>query len=177
MTLNDLKLSENQLNIIGHSIGINLYHARLSYNPKDKVLPSEFYRNYYCVGTPQGFNDDMKYLESIGFIEKSMHHNQLYFHITTTGINYFKEMFTNEVTNTYVPLSKSKNTYREFLHDDGYGNFSDYLNIDLPKQERSKEGIRLVSTKYNTVKGEYCKTIKEAKISYKTALKTFKNKA
>lgn len=171
-----ITLSEKQLNTIGHSLGINLYNAKLSNDPKDKFIPIEFYRNYYCVGSLLGFTDEMKHLEEIGFIEKWMHHEQLYFQITSTGIKYFTEYFIQEVTNTYVPLPKSKNTYNEFLHDDGYGSFSDFLGIEPPTRERSKDGVRLVSTKYHTVKGEYCKTLKEAKASYKTALKAFKDR-
>lgn len=170
---NEIVLSEKQIDTIGHSLGINVYNARLSDNPKFKFLPNEFYRNYYCVGNKNGFNEDMKYLEEIEFIEKWMHGNQLYFEITKKGIEYFKDYFIREITCKRKPISKSSQKYNDYLDADCGENFKEYLGIEMPEREYSKEGVRLVSTKYNNVKGDFSKTLKDAKSSYKASLKNY----
>ncbi len=167
----NITLSDKQLDIIGHSLGINVYHARLSSNPKDKFLPNEFYRNYYCVGSESIFTEEMKNLEQINFIEKWMHGKQLYFQITDEGINYFKNYFIEEITCKRKPITKSEETYNQYLDADCGENFVEYLDIQLPEREWSNKGVRLVSTKYKGLCGEFCKTLKDAKISYKLVLR------
>lgn len=165
------KLNNEQVDIIGHSLGINVYHARLSNDPKDKYLPDEFYRNYYCVGSVDNFTNEMIDLLDLGFIEKTNRFGQLYFHITEKGIDEFRKIFQSEISAKFIPLSKAKEKYREFLRTDVVDSFADYLMIYLPKREYNSIGmVRLVSTKYNDVKGQYCKTLKEAKLSYKESL-------
>lgn len=169
-TLN-VTISEKQIDIIGHSLGVNAYHARLSNKPKDKFLPDEFYRNYYCVGSSANFTDDMIDLEQRGFIDKWMHGKQLYFQITKEGINYFKNYFIEEITSKQKPITKSEKKYNEYLDADCGDNFSDFLGIELPEREWSKDGVRLVSTKYKGLHGDFCKKLKDAKLSYKIALR------
>lgn len=144
-----------------------------SNKPKDKFLPDEFYRNYYCVGSEIGFTQEMIELEEIGFIEKWMHGKQLYFEITKKGIEYFKDYFIREITCKRKHISKSSQRYNDYLDADCSENFKEYLGIEMPKREYSKEGVRLVSTKYNNVKGSFFKTLKDAKSSYKTSLKDY----
>jgi len=38
-----------QLDIIAHTLGINYYDVVNSKKEKDKHLPDNFYRNYYCA--------------------------------------------------------------------------------------------------------------------------------
>lgn len=172
----EIELTDSQINTIGHSIGINVYHARLSNNPKDKFLPEEFYRNYYCVGNEDAFTEEMKQLEEIGFIEKWIHGKQLYFEVTKEGVDYFKKYFTEEITCKRKPISKSEERYNDYLDADCGENFKEFLGIEMPEREYSKEGVRLVSVKYKNVKGEFSKTLKNAKQSYKESLKNHLSK-
>lgn len=166
-----IKLTEKQIDIIGHSLGVNTYHARLSNKPKDKFLPNEFYRNYYCVGSEANFTEEMIELEKIGFIEKWIHGKQLYFQITKEGIEYFKDYFIEEITSKRKPISKSEERYNDYLDADYADNFKEYLGIQLPEKQYGKGGIRFKSTKYDDVHGEFCQKLKDAKLSYKVALR------
>ena len=181
-------MNDKQLDIISHSLGINLYHAKQSTRKRDKLLPYEFYRNYYCYGESSDSNIDQDFidLEKEGLIKRWNQINNLYFCVTDIGISFFRDYFEKEVTNTYVPLSKSKETYQEYCSSDGcYRDFSNFLDIQLPKVERYRSWwgddntdlqgtIRMVSTKYDEVKGGWFKTNKDAKESYKEALKKYK---
>jgi hypothetical protein len=177
METKNTTISKKQIDIIGHSLGVNTYHARLSNKPKDKFLPDEFYRNYYCVGSSSNFTDDMSNLEQIGFIDKWMDGQQLYFQITEEGINYFKNYFIEEITSKQKPITKSEKKYNEYLDADYTDNFSDFLGIELPEREFSNKGVRLVSTKYKGLHGEFCNKLKDAKLSYKNELRNHLKRA
>ncbi len=166
-------MTDKQIDIVAHSLGINYYNAKVSNIKKYKFLPEEFYRNYYNYGE---FTDDMKELEQNGFIKKFTSLNLTCFCITEKGINEFKTIFLRNVTATYVPLSKSKERYLQFLHSDSCETFAEYYGIHTPKREyNSNNGLmRFISTKYPDVKGEYKKTVKDAKESYKIKLKEYK---
>ena len=79
MKKQEIELTHPQLKIISHSLGIDIILAKESDNEKYKFLPDEFYRNYYCVGKSLNMTDDMKFLEGLGFIEKWINGEQLYF--------------------------------------------------------------------------------------------------
>jgi len=90
----------------------------------------------------------------------------------------------SHLSETYYPeqynkLSKSHGKYSSFINIEYPDSFSGYLGIQLPKREYGsfpQSGVRYVSTKYRDVNGEYCKTIKEAKKSYKEKLLEYKRK-
>jgi len=170
-----ISLSYKQIDLIAHSLGINYYNAKLSDEYRHKVLPDDFYRNYFCVGDPNQFTDEMRSMEEAGLIETWSKPDNFFFAVTEKGIEEFRLIFKTEVTDKYVPLSKAKQRYRQYLHDDISDSFSESLGIQKPKREQDRNGFwRFVSTKYDNVKGEFCKTIKEAKESYKEALKKSK---
>ena len=98
MKKEEIELTDSQLKIISHSLGIDIIRAKESDNEKYKFLPEEFYRNYYCVGKSLNMTDDMKLLEELGFIEKWINGEQLYFEITKEGVDYFKDWFEKEIT-------------------------------------------------------------------------------
>jgi len=171
MKKEEIELTDFQIKIISHSLGIDVIRAKESNNEKYKFLPNEFYRNYYCIGKSLNMTDDMKLLEGLGFIEKWMNREQLYFEITKEGIDYFKYWFEKEITIKRQKTTKSKQRYNEYIDADYFDNFKDYLQIEPPKIERNNQGVRIVSAKYDDVKGEFKKTIKQAKLSYKSKLK------
>lgn len=65
-----------------------------------------------------------------------------------------------------------KGRYQDFMEHDGYDTFPDFLGIDVPQREYSYayETRGFVRLKSRRATGEYCKTMKEAKASYKAAL-------
>lgn len=126
--------------MIGHSLGINTYNAKLSNKKKDKYLPLKFYRNYYCYGYTQDYrklNRRQKILENRKIIKTWIQFGCCYFCITEKGINLFKEKFTKEITNIYKPLLKSKERYQRFLEfGDMFDNFLAFCRWDA-EPERS----------------------------------------
>lgn len=77
----------------------------------------------------------------------------------------------------YNKLSKSHGKYMSYIDDDYVDHFSDYLGIKLPIRQYGEwphGGVRYKSSKYPSVIGNYCKTIKEAKKSYKDKLYEYK---
>ena len=63
--------------------------------------------------------------------------------------------------------------YVDYLNHDGGLTFAEYLGIDEPVEEYfyKNNHERFIRFKNRNVTGEFCKTKKEAKISYKMALK------
>jgi ribosomal protein S19E (S16A) len=87
-------MKENEIHIIAHSLGVNIYHAQNSRKLKDKVLPKDFYRNYYCAGS--GNIDKMEELvnlEKAGFMERWEWSGQIYFGVTENGKKKFRKIF------------------------------------------------------------------------------------
>lgn len=83
----------------------------------------------------------------------------------------------SHLSDTYYPAQTVKHTkamtnYQEFLKvGDCYGSFAQYNGIVLPRiQYESYKGYLVSSRKYSNVKGEFCKTLKAAKQSYKESL-------
>lgn len=90
-----IKLNEKEMDIISHSLGFRLDIAKKSKLKRDKKLPKEFYRNYYCAGTERHDNfPTLKNLEDSGLMERWTQYNQIYFQVTDEGIQVFKENFS-----------------------------------------------------------------------------------
>jgi ABC-type amino acid transport substrate-binding protein len=86
------KFTEDELDKIGHTLGINVYHARLSKNKKDKILPDEFYRNYYNYGRVSKEDIEPEWITNLNeFIDKWIQSGLYYFCVNEKGINNFKE--------------------------------------------------------------------------------------
>jgi len=171
-------MDKEQFKIIGHSLGINTYHAKHSEIEKDKYLPGEFYRNYFCAGTKGG--DEYSILEQLEKDELMIsqeRHGDMYFFVTDKGIQKFRNDFAIQVTQEFQPPSKGRSKYLDYLHNDGGETFEEFLGILIPKRESGPGGVRFVSTKYSGVMGDFKRTVKEAKVSYKGALKEYKSKS
>lgn len=166
-------MNDEQFDLIGHSLGVNIYHAKISEKEKHKYLPDEFYRNYYCAGKIGGVYPEFKELLEKGYVETWTKFGNDYFSVTERGILEFRNEFTERITNSYVQPKKSRQKYLEYISS-GYDSFEDFLGIQMPKREYINGGYRFSSTKYRSVSGEVKPTIKEAKESYKKALKKHK---
>lgn len=93
-------LSLSQINRISHSLGINFYHAMISHNKRDKILPAEFYRNYYQVESDTTLDELVKKKYAI----KQRRMNLQYYFITDLGIEVFRKDFSKIIE--YVPKEK-----------------------------------------------------------------------
>lgn len=171
-------MTEKEFDIIGHTLGVNVYHCRLSKSKRDKVLPDEFYRNYFCSGTER--HNDYPFLEKLkneGIMESWNKFDNLYFSVTKEGLLQFRSQFTEQIIKPFIdnPMSKSKQSYQEFMDRDTGLNFDEYLGIQLPRQNFNGVMWRYESTKYPGVNGEWCRRKLKANKSYKEALKKYKS--
>lgn len=93
-----------EFEIIAHSLGINLLHAKTSKYKRDKKLPKEFYRNRFC--TSEGHTDlpIIEILVSFGYMAKGQTMNSgrdayTFWHVTNEGITHFRENWESIVIN------------------------------------------------------------------------------
>lgn len=85
----------------------------------------------------------------------------------TDGITY------GEVIEYKPPkISRARKRYREYWRSESSLSFAEWLGIDVPEREYSSLGVRMYNRKSA---GQFCKTLKEAKASYKAALKASTN--
>ncbi len=100
-------MTEKQLQIIGHTLGINVYHAKLSKNKKDKKLPKEFYRNYFCADSERHSDYPILVeLENLGFMERWLKDKMLFFGATDSGIIEFKKQFILQVADQVIKVKE-----------------------------------------------------------------------
>jgi DNA-binding PadR family transcriptional regulator len=91
-------ITPEELKIMGHSLGVNVYHAKVSKKKKDKKLPQEFYRNYFCASPGHSDYTTLQSLFKKGYMETwTSFGNQQYFGVTDEGIKVFKEEFEKQV--------------------------------------------------------------------------------
>lgn len=86
-------LTESELKIIGHSLGINTYHAKLSKKKKDKQLPKEFYRNYFCASVNHKDFPILSDLQLKKLMISWTRFDNIYFSVTDEGIQLFRTEF------------------------------------------------------------------------------------
>ena len=94
-----------------------------------------------------------------------------------SGVVALSHLSNNYYSEEYNKISKSSGKYVSYIDDDYSDSFSDYLGIKLPIREYGswpQGGVRFKSSKYPSVIGDYCKTIKEANKSYKERLFEYK---
>lgn len=96
------KYTDKELDVVGHSLGINVYHSKLSKKKKDKQLPKEFYRNRFCASEGHDDYPTLITLEENGLMER-WDKTAEFFWVTDPGIEKFKqefkELFTTIVSN------------------------------------------------------------------------------
>jgi hypothetical protein len=87
------QLSFKETSLIAHSLGINLYNAKVSKKKKDKKLPTSFYRNYFCASPGHTDYVTLDSLEKRGILHKWQQYTNIYFGVTEMGIAIFKQEF------------------------------------------------------------------------------------
>lgn len=89
-----------ELEIVGHSLGINVYHAKNSKKKRDKKLPKEYYRNRFCASET---HEDWVFLVSLEeqkIMERGVKINEgrdTLWYVTDTGIKQFEKEFLQYV--------------------------------------------------------------------------------
>ena len=125
-----MKYTIIQFDKIGHTLGINVHHAYSSKSKKDKILPDKFYRNYYNYGRVKDESNEPEWVAELSdYIDKWTQSGNLYFQINEKGINLFRKQFKEEITDTYIPLSRSKQKYQDFIDADLGIPFSEFIGI------------------------------------------------
>jgi hypothetical protein len=95
-----MPITFKEAEILGHSLGINLLHAKQSAKRADKLLPKEFYRNRFCAGDGHDDLPTLKTLEKMGYMARGQKINQgrdTLWHVTPEGIKRFRECFESIV--------------------------------------------------------------------------------
>ena len=91
-----MPITIKHIEIMGHSLGVNVCHARNSTKKRDKKLPKEFYRNRFCAGDGHEDLPVLKELERMTYMAQGRKINDgrdtLWF-VTDEGIKRFKEGF------------------------------------------------------------------------------------
>ena len=93
-------MTQEQAKIVGHSLGVNVYHAQVSGKKKDKKLPAEFYRNRFCASSSHNDMPVLLELEQTGYMKPGRTINQgqdVLWYVTESGINVFKDWFFTNI--------------------------------------------------------------------------------
>lgn len=125
-----MKFTKEEFDKIGHTLGIKIYYATHSEYKEDKTLPTKFFRNYYNYGrVGDGIDTEGWILNISDYINTWTQSGLLYFQINDLGIEAFRNQFKEEITDKYVPMTRSKQRYRDFLRADTGQTFAEYLGI------------------------------------------------
>lgn len=95
-----MALGIEHLNVLGHTLGINVYHAMTSTKKKDKKLPKEYYRNRFCAGEQHDDNLILCELEGLGYMARGQRINQdqdTLWYVTDVGKRRFELLFNQYV--------------------------------------------------------------------------------
>ena len=100
-------MTDKQLEVIGHTLGVNVYHAKRSKKKKDRTLPKEFYRNYFCADT-ENHSDypTLVELENLGYMERWTKDKMIFFGATTDGEEGFKTQFLIQITQQVIKVKE-----------------------------------------------------------------------
>lgn len=96
-----MRITFKQAEILGHSLGINLLHAKESRKKSDKKLPKEFYRNRFCAGNGHGELPTLQALEKMGYMAQGQKINQgrdTLWYVTDEGVKRFRECFESVIS-------------------------------------------------------------------------------
>lgn len=153
-----------QLHLLNHTLGL-------------RVDQREPYRNHFVAGHGHRDMPDLEALVAGGLMERRrspafLGKGDIVFSVTDAGKACAIER---------LPPEPKRTKYGEYLHADCFDSFADYLGINKPKYETRgdwgkyeyrmfRRDLSVSWAVYPDVAGEWCKTKKEAKASYKAAL-------
>lgn len=156
-------ISEEQTALLCHALGIDERRR-------------EPYRNHFLADFGHLDNNDLIALVRAGHmtacVAPAMWGSGIVYVVTDAG----RQIAINSLPEP-KKLSRSKAKYQDFLDSDGWGgdDFASFLGIRLPEREYgSWESRGLIRFRSPRATGEWCKTVKAAKASYKTAMKANK---
>jgi len=84
-------MNDRELEIIGHSLGINVYGAKKSKLKKDKKLPKDFYRNHFQASEGHTDWEVLLSLVEKEFMTQSTAFGMPYFYVTEKGKMIFRD--------------------------------------------------------------------------------------
>jgi hypothetical protein len=84
-------LSFSDMQLVSHSLGIDLFKSVMSFKLKDKKLPKTFYRNYYNASKRQAEIAGIYDLIKLGYMARG---NPEYYYVTEKGIEQFRLQFS-----------------------------------------------------------------------------------
>jgi hypothetical protein len=156
-------ISQDQIRILHHTLGLRT----------DRREP---YRNHYVAGQGHHAQADLDALESAGLMERTrspgfLAEGDMVFICTKAGIDH---------AINHIPPEPKRTKYQEYLNSDCGLTFAEWLGIEVPRLEYDYRGnyrySRPMRDYSGFVYGEWKPTKKEAKASYKTALKAWKER-
>lgn len=144
---------------------VELLHHTLGVNPERR----DPFRNHFVAGAGHHAQPDLEQLEAAGMMERAaapkfLIDGGVVFRVTDAGRNYALQ---------HLPQPRKRSRWEQYLHAESGLTFAEWLGIDAPVREyRGYWGRdRMVRLKSRRATGDWAKTIKEAKASYKEALK------
>lgn len=158
--------TKRQIELLWHALG-------LSSNQREP------FRNFFHAGPGHWDMPDLEALETAGLMTRFkrpsfVEQDAIFFGATDEG---------KALAISQLPQSRKFTRYQQFMDSDCGNTFAEYLGINVPVLEFGHPtyggGYRYVRTSHiswdhERIEGEWCKTQKEAKASYKAALKKAK---
>lgn len=164
-----LELPQEQKEILLHTLGVNAHNR-------------QFYRNHFVCGDNDGIEQRaihslvseglMRQVEAPGFLAKG----DRVFSVTESGKHLVVSLLS-EHDRIEQTKSKAKQRYHSYLRSDSGDDFANFLGIVKPVFSYRNGLWQCERVKFNggfypeRVCGEWCHTKREAKESYKAALK------
>lgn len=94
-------MKDRHFEILGNMLGVNTYNAIKSKKAKDKVLPSEYYRNRFITNNQTLDWEDMKEMQKLKWVDVNLKYktlgNNVLFFVTEKGIEQFEKEFNERV--------------------------------------------------------------------------------
>lgn len=152
------------LHILQHSLGLDQYGE------------GRQYRNHFVTGPGSDDFDNCTALVGMGLMKRhnpsALTGGDYCFTVTPAGVDY---VALNSPKRPPAPkLTRSQKRYQEFLHNDGYYSFADFIGVETKIENHYGTGqIRFTNGKrgWERIEGPPAKTIKEAKAGYKSVLR------
>lgn len=158
-----IEVTPYQLQLMHHTLGVN----------PERLTP---YRNFFVASPGHHDIDHLEVLVATGHMARGyrpafLEDDDVVFQCTDAGRAYALDN---------LPHPPKRSRFQEFLaYDGGYANFADFLGIRVPEVEWNREWGKAARYRYvrrerlyrDDVAGEWRPTKKEAKASYKEALR------